>query len=174
MKYRGIINEMLQLSNYSVYQEVIDQSHLKKYLEDYERMSSADLQKINKFNITEALEFCEKEVSYHILIAKDAKQLEKGIGLFRKDGAAYLCDHLTTHQINTLSEVALSISRQIFLWDAGCERIEFYLHFDEADLEHAHIYQSFEQLCIDYGEVYQVRGDTLKRKYVVKRTLFLE
>lgn len=47
------------------------------------------------------------------------------------------------------------------------------MHFDEADIEHANIYQSFEQLCIDYGEVYQVRGDTLKRKYVVKRSLFL-
>ena len=106
-------------------------------------MSSVDLQKINKFNIHEALDLCEKEISYHILIAKDNKSLEKGIGLFRKDGISYLCDHLTTHQINTLSEVALSISRQIFMWDAGCERIEFYLHFDQADLEHANIYQSF-------------------------------
>jgi hypothetical protein len=58
VKYRGIINDMLRLADYSVYQEVVDQSQLRKYLEDYERMSSADLQKINKFNILEALDLC--------------------------------------------------------------------------------------------------------------------
>jgi hypothetical protein len=108
------------MANYSVYQEIVDQSKLKQYLEDYDKICSIDTQKINKFNINEAMDFAEKEVSYHILIAKDNRQLEKGIGLFRKDAATYHCDHLTTHQINTLSEVALSISRQIFLWDMGC------------------------------------------------------
>lgn len=45
------------MANYSVYQEVIDQKNLKKYLEEYERMSSADTIKINKFDIDQALKF---------------------------------------------------------------------------------------------------------------------
>lgn len=35
VKYRGLISEMLRLANYSVYQEVVDQSYLPKYLEEY-------------------------------------------------------------------------------------------------------------------------------------------
>lgn len=27
---------------------------------------------------------------------------------------------------------------------------------------------------MDYGEVYQLRGDTLKRKYVIRRNLFVD
>lgn len=174
VKYRGVVKDILGMANYTVYQEIIEEANLGKYLREYEKMGSADTQTINKFDLEESLKLAESEPSYHVLIAKDSHSLEKGIGLFRKSASGYLCDHLTTHQLNTLTEVALSLCRYIFLHDPGCSRVEFEFDFDRADYEHANIYQSLEQLCMDYGEVYQVRGEVLKRKYVVKRALFVD
>ena len=138
-------------------------------------LSTPQLVKLNSNNTLK--KDLELYSTFTVLVAKNHKNIEVGIGLFHKQyqQGEYICDYILAHQMQHFLNLIFNFSKFIYLSDPASHKIEFLFDLsfvqDQKTLTH---FVEFEKKCKRLGEVYLKAKNSKQRKYVLKKSLFLE